>query len=192
MKNWKEIPIPNNMKELDTDKRGYPVPFIIMKDKEGKPHFTINDERLVHKCIEEELCSICGKKLENDMWLIGGPMSTFHPHGAFNDSPVHYECGKYALQVCPYLAVSVYNAKTDVERIKKEKFDNFEFVNPTQGNDKVPFFCFIKIRGFRLRVYSPAERYIIPDKPYLQIEFWNNGEQISEEDALRLSGITKK
>ena len=37
-------------------------------------------------------------------WLVGGPASAFHPRGAYVDTPTHYACLRYALQMCPHLA----------------------------------------------------------------------------------------
>lgn len=186
MKTWKSVPIPELMKDLELDKRGYPIPYIVLKDKNGISHFAINDDRVVEQCIEKDLCSICGKKLNEDKWMIGGPLSTFHPMGTFIDIPVHHQCGKYALQVCPYLAVTVYHAKTDVEKIDSEKFDNAYFINPTQSKDRVPFFVFSHISGYSIRRPRFGERFIYPNKPYLNLEYWNAGKEITQEEVIML------
>lgn len=187
MKSWKHVPIPELMQHLELNKRGYPVPYIVLRDKEGIPHFAINDDSVVEKCIAEDLCSICGTKLSSDKWVLGGPMSTFHPQGAFIDIPVHHQCGHYALQVCPYLAFSIYNAKSDVTRINTEKFDNqVAFVNPTQTSERVPFFVFSHISGYRVARPRYGERYIYPNKPYITLEFWNDGVILTEEQVQTL------
>ena len=187
MKNWKLVEIPQLMKHLELDARGYPIPYIVMRDKTGKAHFALNDEQLTECCITNDLCSICGLEMKGDSWMIGGPMSTFHPQGCFIDIPVHHECGKYALQVCPYLAVTVYNPKTDVDTLQnQEKFDNAYFINPTMSKDRVPFFVFSHISGYTVKRPRFGERYIYPNKPYLNHEFWNAGEKITQEEVHRL------
>ncbi len=172
------------MKDLPLDKRGLPVPVIILKDKNGDHHFKMNNDVVVEQCIKDKTCTICGNPLGTDMWMIGGPMSAFHPNGAYIDAPVHKACGEYALQVCPYLAVSTYSGKP-VKIPEGGVFDNMLFVNPTQSPDRVPFFVFSKISGYSVKRYG-IERYIIPDKPYLEIEFWNDGEQLTREQAQNL------
>lgn len=184
MKNWKTVELPELMKDLPLDKRGLPIPIIILKDKEGNYHFKINDTTIVEKCIADKLCSVCGKPMINDMWLIGGPLSAFHPNGVFGDSPVHKSCGEYALQVCPYLAVSTYNGKLNRE-LESGVFDGMAFVNITQTQDRVPFFVFCRISGYNVSRRS-IERYIVPVKPYLDVEFWNDGEKITKEQAQKL------
>ena len=179
------------MKDLQVDRRGFPAPFIVLRDKNNVPQFIMNDDTKVEQCIAEDLCSICGKKMHDDKWMIGGPMSAFHPQGAYVDVPVHKVCGEYALQVCPYLAVSVYNGKQTMDDIDAGKFSvdddkRMIFINPTQSQDRVPFFVFSKITGFDVQRRG-LNRYIKPTRPYLEIEFWNDGEKISEEEAIRLA-----
>jgi hypothetical protein len=104
---WREIPIPVYMQDLERYRRGFTIPFIVLRDNTGKAHFQINDSLKVNQAINERLCAICGKPLGSDMWLAGGPLSAFHPHGAYVDTPTHQECGNYAMRVCPYLAVKL-------------------------------------------------------------------------------------
>lgn len=43
MKHFDPATIPAQMQHLDRDKRGLPIPFIVLRDNDNKPHFTIND-----------------------------------------------------------------------------------------------------------------------------------------------------
>ena len=44
-------PVPKMMRTLPRDARGYPIPFIVVIDRAGKPQFTINDaQRVEHDC----------------------------------------------------------------------------------------------------------------------------------------------
>jgi len=97
------------------------------------------------------------------MWMIGGPLSAFHPQGVYIDTPVHYDCGKYALQVCPYSAVSLYSAKSQTGLFKIDDFANMLFHNPSVSSDRVSFFVFCKISHFTVR-RRDINRYIVPPK----------------------------
>jgi hypothetical protein len=44
------VAIPKRMRSLERDKRGYPIPFIVLRDKTGQPQFTINDFRRIAEC----------------------------------------------------------------------------------------------------------------------------------------------
>lgn len=172
--NWKDIPLPDKMKNLETY-RGFPVPYVILKDNSGVYQFKINDEVKRQKCIDIGLCAICGKLLGRDTWLIGGPLSAFHDHGAFVDTPGHYECYVYALQVCPYLAMRSYTPVL-IDTDKVDMPESTVFVDPTVIIDRPEVFALIHITGFRIQDNGRLmSSYLIPRRPYLAIELWDQG-----------------
>lgn len=162
--------------------KGLPIPYVVLRDKEGIPSFKINDTLLQNRCVDENLCTICGESLEDDMWFIGGPLSAFHPHGAYVDAPVHKECGVFALQNCPYMAYTKYKAKGVSER-EMNKHDGYAFYNPTQSDARLPYFVFVKSRGYVVKNVRLSERFFKPIRPYVEVEYWKDGQQITEEDA---------
>lgn len=181
MKNWKTIKIPELIKNnCKTDKRGLIVPFVVLEDNSGEFHFKVNHSLKQIKAIKEDLCSICGTKLNEDKWLIGGPASAFHNHGCYIDSPGHYECMSYALQVCPYLAYSGYNSKTNIEELTKKIDADLLLDDPTVDNNRVPLFVLSKIESFEYK-----NGYIHPKKPYLDVQFWNNGIQLDDYQGIK-------
>jgi hypothetical protein len=167
MLKWKSIPIPEKMKLLEKDARGYPISFTTIRDEKGQPFFPISDEYKVYQVADERKCGICGKKLEDDIWIVGGPLPAFHPGGAYLDPAIHYECGTYALQVCPYLAVPIYSKKIHEEGVK----------------GKPPFFVFAKISDYKIIPMPSTKTYIAPAKPLLKVEYWLNGAKINRETA---------
>lgn len=183
MRTFKEVPIPAQMSHLEIDKRGYPVPWIVLRDKNNVPYFAVNNDLLTIECFDHNLCSICGKKLDKDMWLVGGPMSAFHPRGGFLDPPMHYDCGSYALKVCPYLAYTAYKAKPDKLKLDPKDFDIDVLINQTQTDERVPFFVFLLITGYDVKWYPDMTRFVMPNKPYVKFEYWNAGEKITEHEA---------
>lgn len=138
MKNWKDVPKPPGVAELETDERGYPIFFAIQPPK-GRPlDFRVLNVRNHVEIANKNLCAICGKK--NGYWLsfIGGPMCIKGPSsdgmrtmldhdeipdpqgswlkgtfGIFGDGPMHRECAEYAMQVCPYLTIRSMNYKKE-------------------------------------------------------------------------------
>ena len=192
MRDWKNIPLPEKMQHMEVDERGFPVPFIVLRDKEGKPKFTANDTVKVAFCRTKKMCAICGKAMFKDMWVAGGVLSAFHPQGVYIDTPVHRECGEYALQVCPYLAFTAYNGKVDIKKLQA-KADGVILVDPTVMSNRPPMFVFAKISGFAVQGFNHA---IVPVKPFLDIEFWNDGKKLSLDVAENIlkekAGIDKK
>jgi hypothetical protein len=186
MKNWKTVPIPGKMQGLERDARGFTIPFIVLRDNNNKAHFQINDTYKVLECIKNRLCAICGNPLKDDMWLAGGPLSAFHPNGAYIDTPTHHECGTYALIICPYLAVSAYNKRLDSTTLNTDNFEGSIFIDPTVIADRPPFFVFAKISDFTV---NPENMYLIPVKPFLEVEFWKEGLIIPQIEAQELFDI---
>lgn len=185
MKHFKEIPVPKVIEEnCDKDKRGLYVPFIVLKEGDVH-HFKINDHNKVAVCVHTKCCSVCGTELKDDSWFIGGPASVFHKRGAIADLPVHKSCGEYSLQVCPYLAYGRYTSKTDLEKLY-ERLENktLMLVNTTIDNDRVPLFCFVKSNDYEVKhSYTTLFKTKIP---YQEIEFWYDGEQLSQETGEKI------
>lgn len=67
------ITIPERMRGLDKDHRGYPIPFIVYRDDDNKPHFTINDTRKVDYCKTRNVCAVCGTQLFRARWFLADP-----------------------------------------------------------------------------------------------------------------------
>ncbi|HEY2617482.1 MAG TPA: hypothetical protein VGI78_09115 [Acetobacteraceae bacterium] len=106
--------VPQRMRTRPRDARGYPIPFLVMIDRNGTPQFTINDDAKAAACRAKRLCAICGKRFDPDgVWFVGGSRCFLHEHGAFIDPPSHLECATYSLRVCPFLAASRYMRRID-------------------------------------------------------------------------------
>jgi hypothetical protein len=187
-RDWKSVPLPARMQGMSTDKRGYPVPYIVIRDIHGVPNFAINDDNKVEHALKHDLCAICGDKIpKHDKWLVGGPMSAFHSHGAYIDTPTHGECLHYAMKVCPYLAVKNYMSGIDLSKIDGDKFPNaLLFQNPTQDETRVPFFVAVRILDYEISRPMPGKRFIHPRRDYQEIEYWWGGEKIDEHVAAEL------
>lgn len=180
MRDWKTIPIPSKMQLRPKDRRGYPIPYNVFMHGE-EPVFSVNDHQKNWDCADNKLCTLCGCGLQDDAWMIGGPLSAFHPQGVFLDLPVHKDCGLYALQVCPYLAVPNYANLKDASKLGKE----FGFIAETltSQNTKVPFFVFCKVSNWTI---IPDPFLIQTTRPYLELEYWWDAERITPERAVEL------
>jgi hypothetical protein len=176
----------NRIEKLEKYGR-FPIPYIVFRDRNNIPHFKVNDEKKVEECIEKDLCSICGRKMNEDKWLIGGKLSAFHERGCYIDVPVHKECGVYALKNCPYMAYTQYTAKGVSESEKAVLLENEKLVliNPTLDNNRLPYFVFIKIESYSI-VRKFTDRYIYPKRPYLKIEYWKDGNRLSEKEVNKI------
>lgn len=174
MNNWKQIPVPQKMLGLQKDGRGYPVPYISAQTSDGVPLFKQNDDLKAMKALFFRKCMICGTDLLEDMWLIGAAISIFKDLGAFIDSLVHEECGRYSLMVCPFLSTTAYQLS------RKEELDGKSVSN------RSPFMVFAKIDNFQVVSGTHSHRYILPVGSFRILEYWSNGILIEEETARSL------
>jgi hypothetical protein len=175
-----DIPVPPRMKHLELDPRGYPIPWAVYRDKDGRAHFQINDELKRYKAVKGGLCPICGYPLFRGRWFVGGPISAFHDHGAFADPPMHHECAHYALMACPYLAAPRYVRRVDDKTLSSND-DTLLLVNRTMIERRpAVFICLMATRQHRTKGMTPN---IIPGRPYSRIEYWQHGKQLSQSEG---------
>ncbi len=177
------VPIPATMAHLERDARGLPVPFIVLRDTQGVPHFTVNNDTLRVKCLYENLCGICGKRLHRGRWFIGGPLSAFDPHGFYVDPPMHAECARYALQVCPYLGAPHYGRSIAGKTIAPTELEAMQsaLVDFTMLPERPPLFVAVMAVEQKVSYNEKLETYVCPVKPYRSIEYWQYGKRLPDE-----------
>lgn len=179
MQDWKQVEIPKRMEKLPKDTNGIPIPYSTYIEKNGKPNFSVIARSKVQNCIQNKICSICGQSLETNIWLIAGAMVALNPRGAYIDPPIHIECGRYALKVCPYLALPFFSKKKANEVVPGDPN-----VKISAGKPKV--FALVCTVGYDY-VHTPAgSSVIVPFKPLLAIEYWVHGSKITEPEAKAL------
>jgi hypothetical protein len=171
-----DTPIPQRMRHLPRDRRGYPIPKSVLIDDEGRPHFTINDEAVRLKHMAEDRCPICGARLIGGRWFVGGPRSAFHPQGAYIDLPMHDECAHYALAVCPWLAAPNYTTRLDDKTLQRTKLPPVVMLDRTVNPERPVIFVAVLCR-----THSMFGGYPRPDRPYMRVEYWRAGTQLDEE-----------
>lgn len=179
------------MQGLRRDHRGYPVPVNVLIDEAGKIIFAANDERVAKLVREHALCAICGTPMctptssgvETDMWLVGGPGSCFHDGGRFFDSPMHRECATYALKVCPYLTIPQYTKRIgELMASKADLGEGRTYIDPTVIDQRPPFFGMCRLGSYAIELRGPLA-HVIPVRPWLAVECWQDGARIDPSKA---------
>jgi len=180
----KAVPIPERMRHLPVDPRGYPVP-VIVAVKDGKPEFSVNDMDITTRMVRQDRCTVCGGKLFRGRWLVGGGLSALGFNGKFADAPAHDECTHYALQVCPYLAAP--NWRTPIGKIRAaqadimavDMADQVEVADTTRPEAFVAIMASkidIEMRGFGLIFCRPRIGHV------QRAEVWRFGRQLAGDD----------
>jgi hypothetical protein len=72
------------------------------------------------------------------------------------------------------MAYTQYNVKPENFTKLQEKMSDIMLINPTVDYNRLPFFVFAKTSGYKVLRRFPFERFIYPNKPYLEVEFWSN------------------
>jgi hypothetical protein len=180
-----EIQVPERMAALPLDRRGYPVPVNVDRDKNGVPNFAVNNVETRHRLFKEDRCGICGGKLLRGRWAIGGPGSVLHPDGALLDPPMHHECATYAVQACPYLAIPAYTKS--VTRLKEDEIGLYKgnlVHNPTKIGGRPDLFVLAMFIGQKLSLEPDGGiRSYKPKRPYRAMEYWQDGERMTDEEG---------
>lgn len=182
---WRSIEVPERMKQLPRDPRGYPIFCMAFRDGDGRAHFTVNDGAVRHRLIAQDRCSICAGKLLRGRWFVGGNRSAFDPRGAYIDPPAHSECAHYALRVCPYLAAPAYasliHGRTVAADASLAVIDQTALDSPETADEVRPhLFVAVLARGQRF-MPTPAGGVLFPARPYIAVEYWQHGQQLPHD-----------
>jgi len=183
-----DVPIPERMARLARDARGYPVPFVVLVQKDGKPLFTVNDSSKALVAIHQDRCAICGQRLLRGRWFAGGPGAALHPRGCYIDTAMHRECMEYAMKVCPYHAAPRYEKRIDdlkVDYSQRAPEDRI-LADPTMIVDRPPLFVCVHARAQSVEVGSTG--FVIrPSRPYISMQFWRQGQRLPDDEGRRLA-----
>ncbi len=80
---------------------GFPVPFIQLWTA-SKPDFRAVNTEHCARCLRDKLCAICGRRLGEYCYFIGGPLSK--KNRLFVDPAMHKQCAEFASKVCPFVS----------------------------------------------------------------------------------------
>ena len=93
-------PLPERIKRLPKDARGFPVPWFVVWYN-GQPDFRITDADIKLLCITERRCWICGEPLDSEMCFVTPPICAVYRDST--EPPSHRDCGLFAARICPFL-----------------------------------------------------------------------------------------
>jgi hypothetical protein len=105
--------LPERMKKLPVDARGYPVPWFVqwfqpdgspagIDPRPGEyPDFRVVDSRKRVLAIKRKTCWVCGEALGRYMAFVIGPMCAINRISS--EPPSHLECATFSATGCPFL-----------------------------------------------------------------------------------------
>lgn len=95
-------PLPDHMKRLPIDKRGYPVPAFVETMPDGSRDFRFMSRNHFQRCIKEKVCWVCGQNLGAYIAFAIGPMCAINR--TTSEPACHRDCAEWSAQNCPFLS----------------------------------------------------------------------------------------
>lgn len=104
-------PLPQKMRHLPIDARGYPVPwFVAWLDKKGRPlargrgtpEFRVQAPNAAPEAHNAHKCWVCGGKLGKYLAFTTGSIAAVNRSSG--EPPSHLECSDWAARACPFLS----------------------------------------------------------------------------------------
>lgn len=93
--------LPDRIKTLPIDQRGYPIPWFVETLPDGSRDFRIASGTKRVLAVKKDLCWLCGQKLGRHKAFVIGPMCAVNRNTS--EPPCHRECAEFAAQACPFL-----------------------------------------------------------------------------------------
>lgn len=100
--------VPERMKRFPLWLGRYPIHYTVMVEN-GVPQFNQVSRGKQIQAARKNLCHLCGQRMSAPYWFLCG--ETDVEQKATKDGPMHEECARYAIVICPFLANPHYVGK---------------------------------------------------------------------------------
>lgn len=179
------VEIPKALRKRPKDRRGYPIPWIVLIDRNGRPHFTINDGGRTLASRRKKLCGLCGGKLRKDIAFVGGTRCFLSPMGAFSDPPMHHDCAAYAMAVCPYLAAPSYGRRIDDKTLTPGATPGGVLIKNDDSvrEDRPAAFMLGRAAGFEMMIRPDGAPLFRCKGGWLDLTVWRDGRALAGAEA---------
>jgi len=93
-------PLPQRMRSLPVDARGYPVPWFV-QFIDGQPDFRVADGEKLVRALRGSCCWVCGEPVGKFKTFVIGPMCAVNRTSS--EPPCHTDCAVFSATACPFL-----------------------------------------------------------------------------------------
>jgi hypothetical protein len=169
--------LPERMRDLPMDERGYPVPWFVAW-VDGKPEFRAMDGGKFLQAIQRKLCWVCGGKLGVRVVFVAGPMCGINRTSA--EPPSHLECAEWSARNCPFLG------NPRMVRREDEQLNNANFREQAAGMaiTRNPGVTMLWVtRQFEVFNDGRGRPLIQMGEPE-RVEWWASGRAATREEVL--------
>jgi hypothetical protein len=165
-------PLPDRIKALPIDERGYPVPYFVAWI-DGKPEFRVADPEKLVKCVKKKRCWVCGQPLEALLAFPIGPMCGINR--VTSEPPAHRECAEFSVQACPFLTLP------KAQRREANLPDDIKEA-PGLANPRNPGVTLLWITDAYQRFDAPGGKLFEIGKPY-EVQWYTQGRIATYQEA---------
>lgn len=166
--------MPDRMKHLRIDDRGYPVPWFVPW-VDGRPEFRAMDADKRVRAVKDGRCWVCGGSLFGQKKaFVVGPMCGINHTTA--EPPCHEECARWSARNCPFLT----------QREIKRREDDFTRQCPFPGIaiKRNPGVVLVWVsRGFKLFSDGKGD-YLFNIGEAERVEWWSHGRPATRAEIL--------
>jgi hypothetical protein len=123
-------PLPDRMRGLPIDERGFPVPWFVYEEAPGKWDFRVIGPGKRETAWNNRTCWLCGQRLGTYGAFAIGPMCGVNQ--VTSEPASHRECAEYAVRACPFLTrpLASYNHSKPLPEGSKQPDGYFITRNP--------------------------------------------------------------
>lgn len=171
--------LPDTMRGLAVDERGYPVPFFVALI-DGKPDHRVVDPAKLWRCVRKHLCWICGQRLTKPAVSVVGPMCGINR--VSSEPPMHEACARFSVQACPFLSKpQMHRREAGMPEGLVEASGNMLLHNPGVSL----LWWTERVEMFKVPP-RPGQSGVLFDigKP-LKVEWWTQGRQATRQEVER-------
>jgi hypothetical protein len=164
--------LPDAIKILPRDKRGFPVP-AFAEWIDGEPDFRVVKQGWRENCVNRRLCWICGCRMGDRKWFVTGPMCTITR--TTSEPPCHAQCAEFAVRVCPFLTMPL--AKRNERDLPEDRFIPGIHVDRNPG-----VACVWETRHFK--PFRTGDSWLIEMGDPLNMKAWAQGREATRAELV--------
>jgi hypothetical protein len=173
--------MPDRIKRLPRDHRGYPVPWFVSWVKDGKPvpagigepDFRVIARGRLWTAVSAGRCWVCGVALGQHRVYVIGPMCVVNR--VTSEPPNHRSCAEFAAQACPFLVNP--RQKRSEKHLPEDRFVAGMMIPRNPGAT-----CLYETNI--VKPFRSGEGYLFKLGEPDRIDWWANGRQATREEVL--------
>lgn len=161
-------PMPDRMKLLKRDERGFPVPWFVHW-QDDQPDFRIIAPGKVAMAFRNARCWICGGSMGVHRVCVIGPMCVVNR--TTSEPPSHRDCAEFAAKACPFLVKP--RMRRNEKDLPEDRYTPGMHIDRNPGCVALYETRTLKVEGGLFKLGDPTS-----------IDWWAEGRQATREEVL--------